>query len=73
MLIVASGLAMAVSGMFDAMLYGADRAIQVVILMSLMQRAVRLAAAETAAHWAAPPLAPDVSDTPVAPLRRAET
>ncbi len=42
-LVVIGSMALAISGMFDAMLYGADRAVQVIILLSLMYRAVAIA------------------------------
>ncbi|MGX7951281.1 O-antigen ligase family protein [Tsuneonella sp. HG249] len=45
-LVVTNAIALVVSGMFDAMLYGADRAIQVIILLSLMYRAIKLASEE---------------------------
>lgn len=39
MLVVATGIALIVSGFFDAMLYGADRAIQVILLIVFAARA----------------------------------
>lgn len=48
-LVVISALGLTVSGLFDAMLYGADRAVQVIILMSLMFRSVRIAEKAAAA------------------------
>lgn len=42
-LVLSVGLALFVSGFFDAMLYGADRAVQVIILLTLVARALALA------------------------------
>jgi len=49
MLTASAFVAITISGLFDSMLYGADRAVQVVILMALSARAVALAAASPTA------------------------
>jgi len=41
-LVACSGMGLAIAGLFDAMLFGADRASQVVILLALCSRAVAL-------------------------------
>lgn len=54
-LVVIGSLALVISGMFDAMLYGADRVIQVTIVMALMYRAVAIANRATESFPVMPP------------------
>lgn len=62
MMVVTSFIALAVSGFFDAMLYGADRAIEVVILLSLMTRGVKLASDHAALQSLQLPIIPGALD-----------
>lgn len=45
-LVLACGLGLLTAGFFDAMLYGADRAIEVIIILTLITRALKLAEEE---------------------------